>query len=120
MFAGLTVPAWAQDAKPTSKPTAKPSPIEKAIQKYKEAEAKNGEEMAAEMQELQKSAQIVGEKVKKALTPLAKRVKKGAEAQAPAIIEAVSEQNSANSKLVRGIFSALKNVANEVAEEVSK
>lgn len=109
-------PAWAEDSKP--KPT--PSPIEKAVQKYKEVEAKNAEEMAAEFEELQQSAKAVGAKVTKVLTPFARKLKKNAEAEAPAIIEAAGEQSRANSKLVTGILSALKNMADEVADEVAK
>jgi hypothetical protein len=85
-----------------------------------EVEAENGEELATEMRELQQSAERVGAKVREALTPVAKKLKKQAEAEAPAIIEAAAEQSRANSKLVTGFLSALKNVANKVAEEVAK
>ena len=52
LFAGLMVPAWAEDPKPTPKP----SPIEKALQKFMEVEAKNSEELVAELRALQQSA----------------------------------------------------------------
>jgi len=116
LFAGLMVPAWAED----SKPTPEPSPIEKAVQKFKEVEAKNAEEMGVEFQKLQQSAKVVGEKVAEALTPLAKKLKKEAEAEAPAVIEAAAEQSRANAKLVSGLLRAFKNLADEVVEEVAK
>lgn len=116
LFAGLMIPAWAED----SKPTPEPSPLEKAVQKFKEVEAKNAEEMGAEIQELQQSAKVVGAKVTEALTPLAKKLKMKAETEAPALIEAAAEQSRANGKLVSGLLRAFKNLANEVVEEVAK
>ena len=94
--------------------------MEKAVQKYQEVEAKNAEEMAAEFQEIQQSAQVVGGKVAEALTPLAQKLKKEAEAQAPAVIEAAADQSRANAKLFTGFLKAVRTVADEVANEMGK
>ncbi len=108
LIAGLTGTAWAE--------TPVDAQIEKAVQRLAEGEAQNSQEVNTEAQAIQQAAKSATTRVKKALTPLAKRLEERVKAEAPAIIDAAAEQRRASSKLLTGCLSVLRKAVDEVAK----
>jgi hypothetical protein len=108
LIAGLTVPAWAD--------TTDKNPIEEAMQRLAQGEEKNAEEMGEGARAVQQATEDAAKRVKKALTPLAQKMAERAKTEAPAMIDAVTEQRRASSKIMTSFLSAFKKVADEVAK----
>ena len=81
-----------------------------------EGEVKNAEEITAKMEAAKQATVEAAMRAKEALTPLAKRLAKRAESEAPALIDATAKQRRASSKMVSDCLSALRRVVDEVAK----
>ena len=97
-------------------PTTAATPIQKAAQRFMEGEVKNAEEITAKMEAAKQATVEAAMRAKEALTPLAKRLAKRAESEAPALIDATAKQRRASSKMVSDCLSALRRVVDEVAK----
>ena len=98
-----------KDAKPLS-------PLQEAMQKYQQAQMENAQDLEKTMGGLAESGQAMAFKVAEALAPMAEKMKKQMEEEAPEVIEAAAEEARANGKLLNSLLKAAKNVAKEVAE----
>lgn len=109
LMAGLTMPAWAEDAET--------DPVQEAMQRLAEAEEKNAEELEEAAGAAVQATGEAAQRVKEALTPMAKKLVARAKAETPEMIDAVAEQRRATTKMVTGALSMLKKVTDEVAKK---